>query len=212
VGLLVGRGREVPRVGEGCEAVPSEHRFGPSYRLSDTDRQLLQETVEWFRGGAQPGLSVLGFYRSHTLPEVELCQEDEDLMRAHFGAAEDLVLLVKPSLMGTSEADFFIRRCGRLAPPPAMDPPPAPDRPAMAWPPPRPRLEPEPERPARRRWPWYTAATLLGLAGGALGYLWWHPDTGVERISVTTAAPPAPPPAVRPIVEGTPAPPEPDTT
>ena len=206
-GILLGRCEEDRIVVEDFEPVPSEHRFGPSYRLSDTDRQLLQETVEWFRGGAQPGLSVLGFYRSHTLPEVELCQEDEDLMRAHFGAAEDLVLLVKPSLMGTSEADFFIRRCGRLAPPPAMDPPPAPDRPAMAWPPPRPRLEPEPERPARRRWPWYTAATLLGLAGGALGYLWWHPDTGVERIAVTTAAPPA----ARPIVEGTPAPPEPDT-
>jgi len=54
------------------------------------------------------------------------------------------------------------------------------------------------------------------LAGGALGYLWWHPDAGVERIAATTAAPPAPPPipppAARPIVEGTPAPPEPDTT
>ena len=197
---------------EDFEPVPSEHRFGPSFRLSDTDRELLQETLEWFRGGAQPGLSVLGFYRSHTLAEVELCQEDEDLMRAHFGANEDLVLLVKPNLMGTSEADFFIRRCGRVAPAPALDPPSL-----RTWPPPRPRqsmLEPETERPTvrRSRWPWYTAATLLGLAGGALGYLWWHPDTGVERIAVTTAPPPAPPPAVRPIVEGTPAPPEPDTT
>jgi hypothetical protein len=207
-GILLGRREEDRMVVEDFEPVPSEHRFGPSFRLSDTDRELLQETLEWFRGGAQPGLSVLGFYRSHTLAEVELCQEDEDLMRAHFGANEDLVLLVKPNLMGTSEADFFIRRCGRVAPAPALDPPSL-----RTWPPPRPRqsmLEPETERPTvrRSRWPWYTAATLLGLAGGALGYLWWHPDTGVERIAVTTA----PPPAVRPIVEGTPAPPEPDTT
>lgn len=215
-GILLGRREEDRIVVEDFEPVPSEHRFGPSYRLSDTDCELLRETLEWFRGGAQPGLSVLGFYRSHTPAEFELCEEDEDLMREHFGAAEDLVLLVKPSLMGTSDADFFISRCGRVAP--APDPPPAPaPQPLMAWPPPRRRqsmLEPEPERPAvgRSRWPWYTAAMLLGLAGGALGYLWWHPETGVERIAATTAAPPAPPPAARPIVEGTPAPPEPDTT
>jgi len=206
-GILLGRREEDRIVVEDFEPVPSEHRFGPSYRLSDTDRELLQETLEWFRGGAQPGLSVLGFYRSHTLPVFGLSQEDEDLMRAHFAAAEDLALLVRPSLMETSEADFFMRRCGRPAPPPAMDPPPAPAPPVIVWPPPRPRLEPEAERPASRRWPWYTAATLLGLVGGALGYLWWHPETGVERIAATTAAPPA----ARPVVEGTPAPPEPDT-
>jgi hypothetical protein len=218
-GILLGRREEDRIVVEDFEPVPSEHRFGPAYRLSDTDRELLQETLEWFRGGAQPGLSVLGFYRSHTLPEVELGQEDEDLVRAHFGADEDLVLLVKPSLMGISEADFFVRRCGRPAQPPAMDLPLAADLPPLTtWPPPRPRLstlEPEPERSAiggrRRRWPWYTAATLLGLAGGAFGYLWWHPAAGVERIAVTAAAPSAPPVAARPIVEGTPAPTEPDT-
>src|SRR5271157_2698685 len=120
-GILLGRREEDRIVVEDFEPVPSEHRFGPSYRLSDTDRELLQETLEWFRGGAQPGLSVLGFYRSHTLPVFELSQEDEDLTRAHFAAAEDLALLVRPSLMETSEADFFIRRCGRPAAPPAMD-------------------------------------------------------------------------------------------
>jgi len=213
-GILLGRREEDRIVVEDFEPVPSEHRFGPSYRLSDADGDLLRETVEWFRGGAQPGLSVLGFYRSHTAPEFELGREDEDLMRAHFAAEEDLVLLVKPSLMGTSETDFFIRRCGRLAPRPTMDAPPAPaPPPPMSWPAPRPRQsmpEPEPEGVAKRRWPWYIAAALLGLAGGALGYLWWHPETGVERLAVTIPAPPTPP-AARPIVEGTPAPPEADT-
>lgn len=203
-GILLGRHQQDRIVVEDFEPVPSEHRFGPAYRLSDSDCELLQETLEWFRGGAQPGLSVLGFYRSHTLPEFELGREDEEFMRAHFAAAEDLVLLVKPSLIGTSEADFFIRRCGRVAPPPA------PRAPAIAWPPPRPRQsipESEGERPSKRRWPWFTAATLLGLVGGALGYLWWHPETGVERIRPAIAAPPA----ARPIVEGAPAPPEPVT-
>ena len=216
-GILLGR-READRiVVEDFEPVPSEHRLGPSYRLSDTDRELLQETLEWFRGGAQPGLFVLGFYRSHTLAEFELCPEDDDLMRTHFADAEDLVLLVKPGLMEWSASDFCMLRGGHAAQPETpmtMDPPLEIDRapeptppPAMAWPAPRPRLEPEPERPARGRWPWYIAATVLGLVGGALGYLWWHADGAVKPIAATVPAPPA----ARPIVEGTPAPPETDT-
>jgi len=214
-GILLGRREDDRIVVEDFEPVPSEHRFGPSYRLSETDCELLRETLDWFRGGVQPGLSVLGFYRSHTAPAVELCQEDEDLMRAYFGAAEDLVLLVKPNLMGTSDDDFFVRRCGPTARPPGMDRPRASDPPSLTtWPAPRRRLEPEPDRPAvasrRRRWLWYAAAMLLGLAGGTLGYLWWHPDAGVDRIAAAAAAPSAPPLDARPIVEGTPAPTEPD--
>ena len=115
-GILLGRREEDRIVVEDFEPVPSDHRLGPSYHLSDTDRELLQETLDWFRSGAQPGLWVLGFYRSHTRPEFEVSTEDEELMRAHFAAAEDLLLLVKPSLMETSESDFFIRRCGRPTP------------------------------------------------------------------------------------------------
>lgn len=229
-GILLGR-REPDRiVVEDFEPVPSEHRFGPSYRLSDADCELLHETLEWFRGAAQPGLSVLGFYRSHTLPQVELCHEDEELVRTHFGPAEDLVLLVKPSLMESSEANFFVRRCGSPPQPALMDSPPlvdsspAPHPPPMmtlmTWPPPRPRAsmpEAEPQRRAPKsprwpwRWQWYAAAMLIGLVGGAFGYLWWNPYAGLERIAVTPAAPPAPAVAARPIVEGTPAPPEPNT-
>ncbi|HTT65846.1 MAG TPA: DUF4440 domain-containing protein [Bryobacteraceae bacterium] len=204
-GILLGRRDEDRIVVEDFEPVPSDHRLGPSYRLSDTDQELLRETLDWFRSGAQPGLSVLGFYRSHTLPAFDVSEPDEDFVRTHFSEAEDLVLLVKPSLMETSEADFCIRRCGRAVPPPPAHNPP----PLMTWPPPRPRqsvVDAEPERPAGRRWPWYAAAILLGLTGGALGYLKWHPAGGAAPIVVTA---PLPPPA-RPIVEGTPAPPEPD--
>ncbi len=201
-GILLGRREDGRIVIEDFEPIPSDHRFGPSYQLSETDRALLRETLEWFRGGAQPGLSVLGLYRSHTPEEFELCQEDEDLMRAYFLAGEDLVLLVRPNLMESSDADFAIRRCG-LTEPPA--PPPA----LMSWPAPRPRLNAEPERPVskNKRWRWivYTGAALLGLAAGALSYRWWHPDAGIPRIA---AAAPAPAPAAQPIVEGTPLPPD----
>jgi hypothetical protein len=221
-GILLGRREEDRLVVEDFEPVPTEHRFGQSYRLSDTDCELLEETLEWFRGGAQPGLSVLGFYRSQTMPEFDLGREDEDLLRTHFGPGEDLVLLVKPSLMGASDADFFIRRSGPAAQPSVIarhlngDAPhvPAPP-PLMSWPAPRPRQsmpEPESEPRARSRWPWYIAALVVGLAGGALGYLWWHPGAGVEPIAAATPPPPAAQPIeTRPIVEGMPAPLEPDT-
>src|SRR5690242_7682387 len=78
-GILLGR-REPDRIlVEDFEPVPSEHRFGPSYRLSDTDCELLLETLQWFRDGGQPGITVLGFYRSHTVPDFALCAEDEEL-------------------------------------------------------------------------------------------------------------------------------------
>ncbi len=66
---------------------------------------------------------------------------------------------------------------------------------------------------------------LLGLALGALGYVWWktrsHAASGPARIAVATAATPAvqpPPQPVAPaasaegIVEGTPVPSMPDTS
>ncbi len=60
-GILLGRRDGDHITVDDFEPVPSEHRFGPSYRLSDADLALLQETLDWFRSGAQPGLSVLGF-------------------------------------------------------------------------------------------------------------------------------------------------------
>jgi proteasome lid subunit RPN8/RPN11/ketosteroid isomerase-like protein len=220
-GILLGRREGGEIVVEDFEPVPTEHRFGPSYRLSDTDHQLLLETLDWFRGGAQPGLRVLGFYRSHTLPDFGLSDEDRELMRAHFPEPEDLVLLIKPSRTGACVADFFIRRHGRTdeayvpmpfpfageaaAPPPAAaaesQPEPAPaveqlasvrQPAAISWPSPHPRLAPEPDRPAgKRRWLWYAAAATLGLAGGALGYLSLHSDAGPPPEPARVAAAPA---------------------
>lgn len=198
-GILLGR-READRiVVEDFEPVPSDHRFGPSYHLSDADRVLLDETIAWFRGGAQPGLDVLGFYRSHTTPEFHLCDEDFDVQEAHFTAEEDLVLLVRPGLMGPNESDFWI--CRGKRPEPLAVPPPA----LMSWPAPRPRLDSDTQQLAlpSRRWIWYAAAIVLGVVGGALGYLWWHADAGAEPLAIATPAPSLPHPQPAAVPPGT---------
>ena len=223
-GLLLGSHADDRIVIEDFEPIPSEHRFGPSFRLSDTDCDLLRETLEWFRSGAQPGLAVLGFYRSHTVPDFALCPEDEELMRTHFVELENLVLLVKPGLKGFNADDFHILRGGLSTNPPANTPAPPPAPSPIAWPPPRPRPDTEPELSAAKRWPWYIAAITLGLLGGGLAYFWLHPQAGAAQIAVAAPAPPAAPPAqpaaaqpvpakpdpAKPDVEGTPVPPNAD--
>ncbi len=210
-GILLGHRDDDRILVEDFEPVPSEHQFGPCYRLSDPDLDLLRETLDWFRRGEQPGLTVLGFYRSHTLPDFDHSAEDEDLMRLHFAPGEDLLLLVKPSFMGGSDQDFSLRRIGhpRRSPPP---PPPA----LVNWPAPRARQsfsdsqsDPAP-RANRRRWPWYIGASLLGLVCGAFTYHWTHPVLVLPAPVAQTAPPPqpaAPPPPAA--AGGEPAPPDP---
>ena len=112
-GILLGRRDGDAILIDDFEPVPCEHRFGPSYRLSDKDREALRETLEWFRGSSQSRVSVLGFYRSHTQPDFNLTEEDEELMQAHFDDPANVVLLIKPSRLGPTLADFFLRRQGR---------------------------------------------------------------------------------------------------
>jgi len=199
-GILLGR-RDADRIViEDFEPVPCEHQFGPSYRLSPGDCGLLRETLEWFRSNGETGLTVLGYYRSHTSGDFALGPDDEELMRSYFGDSEDLIVLIKPSLIGSNAEDFFVRRYRPQAPDPLAA------HPAIAWPEPRPRLIAEPERPPKSRRTWYIGALALGLAGGALGYVWLRPQP-LPRTPVALAAPSPPLPASGPpaAVEGTPA-------
>jgi proteasome lid subunit RPN8/RPN11 len=198
-GILLGTREGDRLVVEDFEPVPCEHRFGPSYRLSDADHGAMAESLEWFRASAQPGLSVLGYYRSHTLPDFALGEEDEELMRAHFADPWNVVLLIKPSRMGATVADFFIRRNGHAEE--ALTPIPFPFTGAglaapVSWPPPRPRFLADPEVSPRKWRVWYVAAIVLGIAGGALGYLaFQQPAQQVPQSAIspdTKAAPSVP--------------------
>lgn len=99
---------------EDFEPVLSEHRFGPSYLLSETDTQSLKETIDWFQSGARPQLAVVGFYRSHTRSEFSATGEDEKIFAEDLPEGADAFLLIKPLRQQTAVADFFFREDGRL--------------------------------------------------------------------------------------------------
>jgi hypothetical protein len=96
------------------EPAPCEHRFGPSYRLSDADGLALEETLAWFRSGAHPVLSVLGYFRGHTRPDFALDRDDEQLIQTHFPGPETIVLLIQPTRTHGCTAGFFFLRDGRF--------------------------------------------------------------------------------------------------
>jgi len=77
---------------EGLLEVPCEHRYGPSYTLSDTDREKLTELLARRR----PGPTVVGFYRSVTGRELAVEPADEAMIAEYFGQGDVAFLLLQP--------------------------------------------------------------------------------------------------------------------
>lgn len=190
--------------------VPSEHRWGPSYKLSEKDLARFDEELE------KVGRTrVVGYFRSHTREPLQLVEEDLELLYSRFGDARSVCLLVKPYPTRPSEATFVFRRNGQFP----MDPvdgvfpfrrkelgggspprhrealPEAVQEPARA-----PSPEPEPEaavpvlapapRPSRG-WFWPALAVAL-FALGLLGGM----QIGVRWLMKPPEAPAAPPPLI----------------
>src|SRR2546425_9393910 len=109
-GILLGRNTGDEIVIDDFEPVACEHRFGPSYRLSEADWQIMEKVLARFRSRTDPVVSVLGYYRSNTESEFRLNDEDGQLIQKHFSAAENIILLIQPSRSRACTADFFIRR------------------------------------------------------------------------------------------------------
>jgi hypothetical protein len=116
-GILLGRAETRPNPRffiEDFEPVLSEHRLGPSYLLSEADRQRLLETLARRRSGRDKRLSVVGYYRSHTRPGLSLDEEDVNIFHSHFSDPRSVFLLIKPSVTGITEAGFFFWEDGQV--------------------------------------------------------------------------------------------------
>ena len=79
---------------DACEDLPCEYRFGPSYKLSQTDYVLVSERLAQHQcEGSQP---VIGLYRSYTGREAALDQTDLELMRSVLPHPHCISLLLQP--------------------------------------------------------------------------------------------------------------------
>ena len=91
---------------EGFAPIESEHRFGPSYLLSDSDLAHLQTEL------TRKGTASIGIYRSQTRSELLAIQDsDIGLFEKCFGVSDNLFLMLAPlPRIGA----FYFREDGNL--------------------------------------------------------------------------------------------------
>jgi hypothetical protein len=100
---------------EECVELPCEHLFGPSYSLSESEKEALRHALAQYAPGSGPGLYAVGFYRTHTRRGLRL-DSDDLLLADFFPDRADLVLLVKPRRLLRSRAAFFFWEDGQVRP------------------------------------------------------------------------------------------------
>jgi ketosteroid isomerase-like protein len=118
-GVLLGRYEEDRIVIEDYAPVVCEHRWGPSYILSDTDLHGLEETLQRC-AGRQSGPAAVGFCRSHTRAEPGLDDRDRELFERYFPdrsfpGGRAVFLLLKPDRRQRIAALYFVRSHGVVA-------------------------------------------------------------------------------------------------
>jgi len=114
-GILLGRSDSPGKViVEDFESVPTEYLTGPSYNLSENDLVSFEAALESRRSGAASGLSVVGFYRSHTRDGLFMDDADMALAKRYFPDAGNVFLIVKPFASRTSIGGFFFWEDGEI--------------------------------------------------------------------------------------------------
>jgi hypothetical protein len=109
-GILYGRALPDGTQIEAFEEAPCEHRYGPSYSLSLTDREQLSALVEQSQKNADT--SIVGFFRSFVSREPEIEAADEEFVRQHFPRGEFLFLLLHPLTVDHCSASIRVFRNG----------------------------------------------------------------------------------------------------
>jgi hypothetical protein len=97
---------------EAFEPVPCEHRFGPSYMLSETDRAGLEERLGRERG---TDAQVVGYYRSYTGREAAPDAADAELFQRYFAAPHHCFLLIRPVTVRNCAARLAFWERGEVA-------------------------------------------------------------------------------------------------
>ena len=111
-GILLGRSGKDEIVVDDFEPVLCEHSFGPSFRLSDSDRIAWRKTVQRIRQRGE--FAVVGWYRTDTREEFALTEDDRVLLETDLYQDGGVILLIKPTRSQPCEAKVFIRDDGQL--------------------------------------------------------------------------------------------------
>jgi hypothetical protein len=105
-GLLLGRREGEALYIDNFEPVASEYRTGPSYVLSETDREAFEQAL-----GRHP--NAVGMYRTQTrLDSLALQVDDVELFQRYFHDPASVYLLVQPA---SGQAAFFVPTIDSLA-------------------------------------------------------------------------------------------------
>ncbi|MCU1232796.1 MAG: hypothetical protein JWP63_763 [Candidatus Solibacter sp.] len=98
---------------EGFEEVACEHRYGPSYALSESDRVKLHQLMAAWPSAKSP---VVGFFRSFTSRDPVIEEADEAFVREHFPTGWFVYLMLQPLSVENCVASFRLFRDGHLLP------------------------------------------------------------------------------------------------
>jgi proteasome lid subunit RPN8/RPN11 len=91
-------------------SIECEHARGPSFLLSDNDREALERQIR--HEGEDPrldGMICVGWFLSHTRSEIMLSDFDLEVYSTYFGAPWQVALVVRPGRSGGMRAGFFVR-------------------------------------------------------------------------------------------------------
>ncbi len=114
-GLLLGRfrpGKPGTVSIEALQPISCEHRYGPSYTLSDDDRSQFREVLE--RPRSEGELETVGFYRSYTRRDAAPDAADRELFDAFLPDERCTFLLIEPIPPAECYASFLFRVDGYI--------------------------------------------------------------------------------------------------
>ena len=111
-GILLGEWQEGLLTISGFAALECEHALGPSFTLSLSDENRLQELL---RAASAAGAGrVVGWYHSHTRTSVSLSDSDLTIHNRFFPEPWQVALVVKPHTMEPMRGGFFFRGPGGI--------------------------------------------------------------------------------------------------
>ena len=93
--------------------IACEHARGPTFSLSENDRNALATQLEEYRESYRlQSMTAVGWFLSHTRSEVTLQESDLETYNTFFPESWQVTLVVRPGRGGSMRAGFFVREAG----------------------------------------------------------------------------------------------------